>query len=67
MEMRRLTLHLGSELGKSGLLPASRSRLSSELIRYVSGGCSGGEGSGIRLRIFRTLGMFFAKIVACCG
>jgi hypothetical protein len=65
--MRRLTLHRGSGLGKRGLLPASRSRLSNELIRYVSGGCNGGEGSGIRLRILRTLGIFFAKIGACCG
>lgn len=65
--MRRSTLHFVAGLGKRGLFPASRSRLSSELIRYVSGGCSGGEGSDIRLRILRTLGMFFAKIGACRG
>ena len=63
--MRRSTLHLGSELGKRGLLPASRSRFRRELIKYVTGGWNGGDGRGIRARILRMLGMFFAKMGAC--
>lgn len=68
MQVKRLTLHFSSDLGNRGLLlPLSRSRLSKELMRYVSGGCSGGEGRVMRLRIFRTYGTDFAKLGDCCG